>query len=780
MLLYPRALDSDIANTHQITDPDSLPTNGQNNGTIKRGIQDHPQWSAYLADRHILEPAITAGAWVEREDWAGQDVLVSREKRRDGSPGATRRRLLKPVSINGEKQSKVRWQVAGQKTDEPFYYVGTLDDLRQAIAAAGGSLYIVEGEFDVFSMHTIGIRHVIGIYGITTIPKGIATILNELGVIRCIYCVDNDKAGERGASNLRTLLYGSRWTGEQEYRKFAGPGIPDKGDANDLLCHHFPDMSGARAALAALPKFSPGLKQKPVQRLSAGIDHEQPGWDAVKEAIRLALSIDRFKANGYSKNIPCPNPLHEDKNPSAAWHTDGYCTCHGCGGTFNAKQVAEWLGIDWRALIRPQRSFVSAGNIDLDAAPQIDSTEAPLSFDQPPDSWLRQLIKFCTKTEAVLFHFALRVCRTSSLAQGFTRQEFIKTVRPLGCNIKERSICSVFEKVLEHDNHLLFAIIDPSEGSSSRNRKFRLRSLEDIEGRLSQGSSYCVYEDTFGVRLDTVIGFDVSAETLLGSSFAKTPKSALEPLYREQKPRFENLVYVCEQKIAADREDLKNLHATPLPDWTIDKPSDLLAMLARGIYDAGPEDRSKRESAWLLGISESSVDATLKHAGIKRTAYTEEQEGNSQREAKGRARELGAKIVGVEVDGSYHPYDAAMDIPKGSLAIFQPPAKHEIVSDEKQIVKAPPAKPSITAPADTTTERADNMRKPGNWHKSSWDPQFIFWEMIKACCLLHGYEVIDDIGLSDPQTGEVWTNPTLQDLVRLITGAPGVAEPDTG
>ena len=306
MLLYPRAPDGDIANTHQITDPDALPTNGQNNGTIKRGIQDHPQWSAYLADRHILEPAITAGAWVEREDWAGQDVLVSREKRRDGSPGATRRRLLKPVSINGEKQSKVRWQVAGQKTDEPFYYVGTLDDLRQAIAAAGGSLYIVEGEFDVFSMHTIGIRHVIGIYGITTIPKGIATILNELGVIRCIYCVDNDKAVERGASNLRTLLYGSRWTGEQEYRKFAGPGIPKKGDANDLLCHHFPDMSGARAALAALPKFSPGLKQKPVQRLSAGIDHEQPGWDAVKEAIRLALSIDALQSQWLQQKYSLP------------------------------------------------------------------------------------------------------------------------------------------------------------------------------------------------------------------------------------------------------------------------------------------------------------------------------------------------------------------------------------------------------------------------------------------------------------------------------------------
>ena len=71
------------------------------------------------------------------------------------------------------------------------------------------------------------------------------------------------------------------------------------------------------------------------------------------------------------------------------------------------------------------------------------------------------------------------------------------------------------------------------------------------------------------------------------------------------------------------------------------------------------------------------------------------------------------------------------------------------------------------------------MRKPGNWHKPSWDPQFIYWELVKACYLLHGYEVIDDIGITDPRTSEVWTNPTLEDLVRLISGEPDVAQPDT-
>ena len=75
--------------------------------------RNHPEWSAYLADRHILEAAIAADAWVEREEWAGQDVLVWREKRRDGSPGATRRRLLKPVSI--KRQNAAEGQMASRR-----------------------------------------------------------------------------------------------------------------------------------------------------------------------------------------------------------------------------------------------------------------------------------------------------------------------------------------------------------------------------------------------------------------------------------------------------------------------------------------------------------------------------------------------------------------------------------------------------------------------------------------------------------------------------------------
>ena len=776
--LLPDARDNGLGHTQLPADADTWPNNGRHNGTPKGSIEDHPEWSAYLASRHILEPAIAAESWVEREERTGQNVLVWRARRRDGNPGATRRRLLKKLTA---KQAKLRWQFAGQKTDEPFYYVGTLEDLKREIARAGGKVYIVEGEFDVWSLHRLGIRNVIGLYGISNIPKDIGAILDEIGAIEFIYLADNDTAGEKGGSNLRTLLHESGWSGEGDYRRVVGPGIPDKGDANNLLCHHFPDMPEARAALEALPSFEPRLKRTPQRKPASDIDQDLSGWDAVKEDIRIALDIDLddFNRKGFSKNFRCLNPHHEDKTPSAAWHKDGFYKCFGCGEELNAKEMAERLGIDWRPLIRPQPKLVSSRGIDLNAAPQIDSTEAPLSFDQAPDSWLRLLIKFCKPTEAVLFHYVPRALKANLLATNFTRGECMKALRKLGCHISDGAIYKVFQEVAKCDNQLLFVKVDPSEGSGSRNCKFQLHGLDDIRRRIAHVVRYRVYESTFHKHRDTLIDFKVFNQAKLGSEFTITLESALKPLYKEQKERFESLKHVCEQKIAAYQTDMDDLSATPLPDWTIDKPSELPALLARGIYGADPEDRSKREWAWLLGISESSVDATLKRASIERRAYTEREEVSSQREAKDRARELGAKIVGLEVDGSYLPYDAAMDIPQGSLAIFQPPAKHEIVSDEKQIVKAPPAKPSIPAPANTPSKRADNMRKPGNWHKPSWDPQFIYWELVKACCLLHGYEIIDDIGITDPQTGEVWTDPTLEDLVRLISGKPGVAEPDT-
>ena len=196
---------------------------------MKRNIQDHRQWREYLHSRHVLEPAIAAGAWVERETYSGQDVLVWRENRRDGSAGATRRRLLPSVSSNGKSPPKVKWQIPGQKTDEPFYYSGTWDDLKRHIAAAGGLLYIVEGEVDVWTLQVPGIGNVIGTYSATEIPPDIASILDELGVTKVIYFADNDKSGDAGASKLATLLLQSALEGRGGISQGHRPGHTGEG-----------------------------------------------------------------------------------------------------------------------------------------------------------------------------------------------------------------------------------------------------------------------------------------------------------------------------------------------------------------------------------------------------------------------------------------------------------------------------------------------------------------------------------------------------------------------
>ena len=338
----------------------------------KQRIQDHAQWLTYLTKRRIAEQAVAAGAWIEYSDYYGRYCLCWHEKRRDGSPGARRRRFIDPPTIKGKPVGKSIW-FPGEKTDELFFYLGSLDDLIQAIAEAGGLLYIVEGEIGALSMCAMGLPNTVGIYGISNIPKDIAAILDEYGVTRPVYLADNDDGGQKGASNLATKLHKARWKGEVEYRKFEGPGIPHKGDANDLLCHHSPDIAAARAALDALPRFTPSIKRDPVRKLSARKEYNEGGWDAVNQAVTdaLALTPSDFKANGFTKkNFSCLNPQHDDKTASAGWSRDGHYHCFYCG-SFKNTQVAEWLNIDWRALLRSsQQQPVFSDKINLDAAPQ--------------------------------------------------------------------------------------------------------------------------------------------------------------------------------------------------------------------------------------------------------------------------------------------------------------------------------------------------------------------------------------------------------------------------
>ena len=649
--------------------------------------------------REETPPDVAAyGALVERETYTRQDVLVWREKRRDGSLGATRRRLLPQVSSNG-KGPKVKWQIPDEKSDEPFYYADSLDELKRQIATAGGLLYIVEGEVDVWSVHTLDILSVIGTYSATAIPDDIASILDELGVSRIFYFADNDSSGDAGAAKLAALLLASRWRGEAEYRKITGPGIGHKGDANDLLCHHHPDLAAARAALDALPAFLPQTEPEPARHISIASGDNDPRWDSVKEAVRSALGVTAYNRKGFSKkHFRCPDPQHEDPGPSANWHRDGFCHCFGCGKDFNAKEMAEFLDIPWRALLGRQPQILPSDKIDLNAAPrEPEAASAPPFCNEPPDSLLRLSNRYYSTMHSALYYTAMRLRRAALLPEAFSVQEFIDAARALGCELKERAIYGNFEEARHGDDHPFFAKSDPSRRAQSWNRKFRLRPAADIQGRLLRCIRFRVYEEEFQSDPDTIIGFKVFVEAPLGSESAKALERALEPLIERQKQRYERLARKCEETIARCEADLADLRTTPLPpDWKIRKKSDLPAGKAHAIFEADGVKRSRPQWAELLGISKGSVGKVLELAGIKRTPVIKTVTAKSKHELLNKARKEGARIMRVETDDGSQPFDAAMEI-KGEVTshFAADRAEHEIVSDVQPEIRPTPAKPPV-------------------------------------------------------------------------------------
>ena len=84
--------------------------------------------------------------------------------------------------------------------------------------------------------------------------------------------------------------------------------------------------------------------------------------------------------------------------------------------------------------------------------------------------------------------------------------------------------------------------------------------------RLLHAICFHVYKKKFRQHRDTLIGFEVFDDALQGSNFEKTLNLALEPLYKEQKPRFKTLAHACEGIIAGYEADLNDLSSTPLPD----------------------------------------------------------------------------------------------------------------------------------------------------------------------------------------------------------------------
>ncbi len=122
----------------------------------------------------------------------------------------------------------------------------------------------------------------------------------------------------------------------------------------------------------------PRIESEPLHKVSEAGGKILERWAPVKDVVRNRLGVTDYNHKSFSKeHFRCPDRQHEDPGPSANWHKDGFCHCFGCGKDFNAKAMAAWLGIVWRALLSTQPKLLSAKKIDLDAAPQ-ETESAPV------------------------------------------------------------------------------------------------------------------------------------------------------------------------------------------------------------------------------------------------------------------------------------------------------------------------------------------------------------------------------------------------------------------
>ncbi len=109
-------------------------------------------WRRNLSGRHVLNAALAAGAFVDRSE------LVWHEKLPDGSTGAQKRRVMTGAP-------KSRWRYKDEKTTEVAHYVQALPELMNDIIAAGGKVFLPEGEIDCWSLYPAR-PNVIGSYGV--------------------------------------------------------------------------------------------------------------------------------------------------------------------------------------------------------------------------------------------------------------------------------------------------------------------------------------------------------------------------------------------------------------------------------------------------------------------------------------------------------------------------------------------------------------------------------------------------------------------------------------
>jgi hypothetical protein len=376
-----------------------------------------------LDARGLLTPA-TDASWVatryhQRAGWsypiyhyASGDVIGRRWKSADGT------------------RPKYLWQPNKPEDPAADWYI--LPGTAEHIAAAGGEVYLANGEPALLAYVAAGVGNVITTTASEiTVPNTVLQVLGTLGATRVVYPVDKDAAGRQSAVAWRDALAG---TGI-DYEALAwGDAAPPKGDANDVwqqvgFCADAFVRTLDRLEALPLPTPEP-------QPVVSSVPDETP--DGLVTRLAERLGVTGWKSNGWSRrNVRCPH--HDDRVPSAGLNRDsGVLHCFVCGA-HSARVTAEALGIDW------QPFYATPDEIVIDEPPDLPLPRKAFP-DGLPDAWQRALAQYAPRYTAPVLHGIVNAIRDDRLdSRGYTVADVQRVLAAQNMNFSRHTVRAVLE-----------------------------------------------------------------------------------------------------------------------------------------------------------------------------------------------------------------------------------------------------------------------------------------------------------------------------------------------
>jgi hypothetical protein len=694
-------------------------------------------------------------------------------------------------AYNRDAEYKYTWKP--NKNGAKYYHH---PEIRQYIADSGGVLYIANGEPSVLAYHASGIYNVLCWFGEKSIPDTLIEDMNELGVRSIIYAPDHDKSGRESAIKLRDLLHST------DIRLTAldiSAHVEDKGDTNDIWIdsHFMPDFFIDTLNDCQNLYLPPYKAHTPTPEYKHDtVDNS----DAIQQlAIALGVSGWAINADNWTKKNIC-NPLRDDKHPSAGFNLlSGVLHDFATGDDHSPKELCAKYSIAWKA--QGERKDLTSGQND----PKLERTSEIIADDSQIPNSLRSLaIKYGNPSEAVLIEYINKAVNQNLLnSDNFTVKEAVKALYSLGCKLS----VSTIRQTLQSKTNVVCQILDTKEqplvsnsrqgennsetvpNSDNKNghgaksplvSNFRQLPQNEVIERLLLRAKYRLYEKEFGqsevlsiFTQSMLNAVNLDNETLIELN------TVLESVYLAQVDDHSQQMAKIKVKYTKLKFSLEDKYSTPLPpNWTLTKPSQYKALFLRAIVEDTDDDYSRKELCETVGISNSSLSATFKNAGIENRYKELRIPVKTADSALLIAKEERAYIKWIAITDSedkgttYKPFnlDTAEMTIKTAVgqgynvqAVLQPPAQQHIVTDSQpQPVQKQPSN-TIRVP-----KQPSNARKAGYHHEASYDPQFVYWELAKAIKIVKGYTFRGD-ALHEDSTSEIFAvNPTARELVDIL------------